>query len=175
MTNFIDLVKKRRSIRKFEDRPVEEEKINQILKAALMAPSSKRCTPWQFVVIDDKEKMQKLSVCRDMGCKFMEGAPMAVVVLAEESKSDVWVEDASIAAIIMQLQAEDLGLGSCWMQVRNRKKEDELTTEDYIKEMVQAPDGLKVECVIAVGYKAEEKKPFDETRLQLDKIHRNNF
>ncbi|HOI27708.1 MAG TPA: nitroreductase family protein [Paludibacteraceae bacterium] len=175
MTNFIDLVTSRRSIRKYEDRPVVKEKVQQILKAALMAPSSKRCTPWQFVVIDDKEKLQQLSVCREMGCKFMEGAPLAIVVLAEEEKSDVWVEDATIAAIMIQLQVEDLGLGSCWMQVRNRKKDENLTTEDYIKEIINAPAGLKVECVIGIGYKAEEKKPFDETRLQLDKIHYNNF
>jgi len=108
MTNFIDLVTSRRSIRKYEDRPVVKEKVQQILKAALMAPSSKRCTPWQFVVIDDKEKLQQLSVCREMGCKFMEGAPLAIVVLAEEEKSDVWVEDATIAAIMIQLQVEDL-------------------------------------------------------------------
>ena len=61
------------------------------------------------------------------------------------------------------------------MQVRNRKKDENLTTEDYIKEIINAPAGLKVECVICIGYKAEEKKPFDETRLQLDKIHYNNF
>jgi len=119
--------------------------------------------------------LKKFSVCRDMGCKFMEGAPAAIVVLADGTKSDVWVEDASIAAVIMQLQAEDLGLGSCWMQVRNRKKEENLTTEDYIKSIINAPAEMKVECVVAVGYKLEEKKPFDDSRLQLDKVHKNTF
>lgn len=175
MSNFAELVRKRRSIRKFEDRPVEAEKLDAIVRAGLMAPSSKNCTPWQFVVVDDKEALKKFSVCREMGCKFMEGVAAAIVVLADGTKSDVWVEDASISAIVMQLQAEDLGLGSCWMQVRNRQKEENLSTEDYIKAIINAPAEMKVECVIGLGYKLEEKKPFDDSRLQLDKVHKNTF
>ena len=175
MKTFIDLLRQRRSTRKFENRPVEEEKIEKILQAALMAPSSKRSTPWHFVVVDEKEKMEKMAVSREMGSKFLENAPLAIVVLAEETKSDVWVEDASIAAILMQLEVEDLGLGSCWIQVRGRRKDETITTENYLRELLNVPAGLKIECIIAIGYKDEEKKPFDESKLQLDKIHRNSF
>lgn len=175
MNNFNELAKTRRSIRKFQERPVEEEKINDVLKAALMAPSSKRCQPWHFVVVDEREKLLQMSVCREMGSKFLEGAPAAIIVLAEESLSDVWVEDASIAAAYMQLAAEDLGLGTCWVQVRNRKKSEEQTTEDFLKRLINAPEGLRIECIIAIGYKAEEKNPFDETRLKWDKVKKNTF
>lgn len=175
MSNFTELVRKRRSIRKFEDRPVEADKLEAVVRAGLMAPSSKNSTPWQFVIVDDREVLEAFSVCREMGCKFLEGAPAAIVVLADESKSDVWVEDASIAAVVMQLQAEDLGLGSCWMQVRNRRKDESQTTEDFIKSLINAPESMRVECVVAVGYKLEEKKPFDDARLQLDKVHKNRF
>jgi len=175
MTTFIDLLQKRRSTRKFENRPVEEDKIEKILKAALMAPSSKRSTPWQFVVVDEKEKLEKMAVSREMGSKFLENAPLAIVVLADESKSDVWVEDASIAAVLMQLEVEDLGLGSCWIQVRGRRKDETITTEAYLRELLNVPAELKIECIIAIGYKDEEKKPFDESKLQLEKIHRNSF
>lgn len=172
---FIDLVKQRRSIRKYEAKPVEEEKLQSIVKAALMAPSSKRCQPWYFVVVDDAETIAKLSVSREMGSKFLEGAPAAIVVLADASLSDVWTEDASIAAAYMQLQAEDLGLGTCWVQVRNRKKDEALSTEAYIKELVNAPENLSVECILGVGYKGEEKNPFDESRLKLDRLVKNKF
>ena len=174
---FIDLVKKRRSIRKYEDRKVEEEKLQSIVKAALMAPSSKRCQPWHFVVVDDKETLAKLSVCREMGSKFLEGAPAAIIVLADTTLSNVWTEDASIAAAYMQLQAEDLGLGSCWVQVRNRKKMEtgDLTSDAYIRGLINAPENLSVECIIGVGYKGEEKNPFDEAKLKLDRIHKNSF
>lgn len=175
MSTFNDLVIRRRSIRKYQDRPVEEEKLEKILKAALMAPSSKRCQPWHFVVVTDKEKLQKMSVCREMGCAFLNNAPMAIIVLAEEALSDVWVEDASIAASYMQLAAEDLGLGSCWVQVRNRKKSETQTTEEYLRELINAPQELRVECIIAVGYKEEEKSPFDESKLKLDRVKRESF
>ncbi len=172
---FIDLVKQRRSIRKYEAKPVEEEKLQAIVKAALMAPSSKRCQPWHFVVVDDAETIAKLSVCREAGSKFLEGAPAAIIVLADTTLSDVWTEDASIAAAYMQLQAEDLGLGSCWVQVRNRVKSETQTTEEYIKELVNAPENLSVECILGVGYKGEDKNPFDESRLKLDRLIKNRF
>ena len=175
MTTFIDLLRQRRSIRKYENRQVEEEKIEKILQAALMAPSSKRSTPWHFVVVDKKEKLEKMAVSREMGSKFLENAPLAIMVLAEETKSDAWIEDASIAAILMQLEAEDLGLGSCWIQVRGRRKDETITTEAYLQELLNVPPELKIECIIAIGYKDEEKKPFDESKLQLDKVHRNSF
>ena len=175
MTTFIDLLRQRRSTRKFENRQVEEEKIEKILQAALMAPSSKRSNPWHFVVVNEKEKLEKMAQSREMGSKFLENAPFAIVVLAEEAKSDVWVEDTSIAAILMQLEAEDLGLGSCWIQVRGRRKDETITTEEYLRKLINAPAELKIECIIAIGYKDEEKKPFDESKLQLDKVHRNSF
>lgn len=175
MSAFVQLAQKRRSIRKFQDKLVEEEKLDEIMKAALMAPSSKRCQPWEFVVVTEKEKLIQMSVCREMGCGFLDSAPMAIIVLADSTMSDVWVEDASIAASYIQLAAEDQGLGSCWVQVRNRKKTDEQTTESYLKEMINAPANMSIECIIAVGYKMEEKNPFDESRLKWEKIKRNTY
>ena len=175
MNTFNELVQNRRSIRKFEDRPIEDEILNKILKAALMAPSSKRCQPWEFVVVDDKETLLQMSVCREMGCKFLDGAPTAVIVLADETLSDVWVEDASIAAAYLQLAAEDMGLGSCWVQVRNRMKSDQQSTESYLREVINAPENKRIECIIAIGYKKEEKNPFDESRLKWDKIKKNSY
>lgn len=174
---FIDLVKKRRSIRKYEEKEVEMEKLEAIVSAALMAPSSKRCQPWHFVIVDNKETLEKLSDCREMGSKFLKDAPAAIVVLADTTLSNVWTEDASIAAAYMQLQAEDLGLGSCWVQVRNRMKTESgmLTTDAYVKELIGAPENMSVECIIGVGYKGEEKSPFDEARLKKERIYHNNF
>lgn len=171
----IDLLQTRRSIRKFQDRPVEEEKIAQLMKAALMSPSSKSSRPWHFIVVDDKEKLQKISESREMGSQFVSGAPLAVLVLAEEKKSNVWVEDCSIAALLIQLEAHDLGLGSCWVQVRNRMKDETVSTENFLAELLGVPEGMKMECIIAVGYKDEEKRPFDESRLLLERVHRNQF
>ena len=124
MESFATLIKSRRSTRKFTNQLLNPEQVEMILKAALMAPASKRKNPWQFVVVEDKEMLAKLSVCKPAGAAFLKDCALAVVVLANVMESDVWVEDASIASIYMQLQAEDLGLGSRWCQIRNRQMED---------------------------------------------------
>ena len=79
-------IEKRISCRAFTNQPIEQEKLDLILKAALMAPSSKRCTPWHFVVVEDANDLQTISESRQMGSAFVSGAKMAIVVLAEEEK-----------------------------------------------------------------------------------------
>ena len=96
---------------------------------------------------------------------------MAVVVTADTTKSDVWIEDASIASIIMQLQAADLGLGSCWIQVRERFTADGVSSEEYVREMFGIPEQYAVLSVISFGYKDEERKPYDPEKTQWEKVH----
>lgn len=175
MDSFATLIKSRRSTRKFTDQPLSPEQVELILKAALMAPASKRSNPWQFVVVEDKDMLQKLSGCKKNGAGFLEGCSLAVVVLANVMESDVWVEDASIASIYMQLQAEDLGLGSCWCQIRNRGTEEETDSNDYVRRLLDIPYQLDVLSIIGFGYKDQVRKPFDETHLQWEKIHIGKF
>lgn len=171
MNSFYDLLKTRRSIRKYLPKSVESEKIAQITTAALMSPASKRSNPWEFVVVQDKELLLQLSECRIHGSQFLADAPIGIVVLADTTKSDVWMEDASIAGIIIQLQAQDLGLGSCWIQVFNRMKDEETSAESYIRGLLSIPDHFAVLNIISLGYPNEERMPYDEEKLALDKIH----
>ncbi len=170
--SFFELLKNRRSIRKFLPAKVETEKLDLILKAALMSPASKRTNGWEFWVVEQRETLEAMAECRPFGSKLLAGAPLAIVVAADPAKSDVWFEDASIAAIIIQLQAEDLGLGSCWVQVYNREKDDNTTAEQYLKNLLGIPEHLRVLNAIAIGYKDEERKPYDEAKLAYEKIHR---
>ncbi len=170
--SFFELVKTRRSIRKFLPEKVEAEKLDLILKAALMSPASKRTNGWEFWVVEQRETLEAMAECRPFGSKLLAGAPLAIVVAADPAKSDVWFEDASIASIIIQLQAEDLGLGSCWVQVYNREKDDNTTAEQYLKNLLGIPEHLRVLNAIAIGYKDEERKPYDEAKLAYEKIHR---
>ncbi|HHZ20383.1 MAG TPA: NAD(P)H nitroreductase [Firmicutes bacterium] len=170
-----ELLKNRRSIRVFQDRAVEQEKIDILLKSALLAPSSRRRRPWEFIAVTDKGLLQQLAQCREHSSEFLAGAPLGVVILADPEQCDVWIEDASIAAIIIQLAAESLGLGSCWIQVRERWHTKEQTAEDYIKNLLGIPERYRIECMIAVGYKGEEKLPYKEEELHLDKLHFNRF
>ena len=175
MESFASLIKQRRSTRKFTEEPLTPVQVEAILKAGLMAPSSKRSNPWQFIVVEDKEMLQKLAHCKNGGSAFLEGCSLAVVVCADVMASDVWVEDASVASIYMQLQAEDLGLGSCWCQIRNRVTEDERDSNDYVRFLLQIPYQLDVLSIIGFGHKDQVRKPFDESHLQWEKIHLGKY
>lgn len=171
MNSFQELITKRRSIRKFTDEKLKPEQVESILKAALKSPSSKSKTPWQFVVVEDREQLQKLSRCKEHGSKPLEGCSIAIIVLADPLSSDVWIEDASIASILIQLEAEDLGLGSCWIQIRERFAPDGTPADNYIREIFDIPLQLQVLSVIAIGHKAQERSPFDEEKLQWERVH----
>lgn len=170
-----NLLKSRRSIRKFQSKEVEKEKIDTILNSALLAPSSRSRRPWEFIAVTNKEILKKLSISREHGSAFIEDAPLGIVVIADPLSCDVWIEDASIASIIIQLSAQSLGLGSCWIQVRERFHSEDVKAEDYIKEILGIPAKYSVECMIAIGYPAEEKRAYSEAELLKDKLHFETF
>ena len=165
MENFSELIKNRRSMRKFTDEELTQDQVVALMKAALMSPSSKRSNSWQFVVIDDKEQASS----------FIADAALAIVVMADPLASDVWIEDASIASIMIQLQAEDLGLGSCWVQVRERFTAIGMPSDEFVHGILDIPLQLQILSVIAIGHKGMERKPFNEEHLQWEKIHINKF
>lgn len=167
---FIDLLRKRRSIRRFEDRRVEEEKVDLLIEAALRSPSSRGFDPWEFVVITDPATIADLSLAKTHGSKFLKNSSLAIVVVADPQKSDVWVEDASIASILIHLQATDLGLGSCWVQIRLRDHDKEMSAEKYVAGCIGLKDGMVVESIIGIGYPAELKSGHSSSSLQYDKI-----
>lgn len=170
MKSFHDLMVERRSIRKYTSEPIDAQHVKLIMEAALMAPSSKSSRPWSFIMVEDPEMLQRLSECRTMGSSPIAKCSLAIVVAADSSVSDPWVEDASIAAFAMQLQAADLGLGSCWIQVRNRYGVDNIPAEEYIQSLLHIPETINVECIIAIGHKGEDKRPQAVDRLQWEKV-----
>lgn len=175
MNTFFELLKTRRSIRKYLVKAVEPELIDKITKAVLMSPASKRSNPWEFIVVQNPEMLQKLAICRPTGSHFLSESPLGIVIVADTNKSDVWIEDASIAAIIMQLQAHDLGLGSCWIQVYNRQKDENTSAEEYIRKLLNIPDHYAVLNIVSIGYPNEERKPYEVEKLAIEKIHTECF
>ena len=175
MEQFSDLIKNRRSMRKFTEEELTQDQVVTLLKAALMSPSSKRSNPWQFIAVGNKETLQKLSLCKAMGASFLSDASLAIVVLADPLASDVWIEDAAIASLMIQLQAEDLGLGSCWIQVRERFTASGVPSNEYVHEVLDIPLHLQVLSIVAIGHKGMERKPFNEEHLQWEKIHLDKY
>jgi Nitroreductase len=175
MNSFTSLITGRRSTRKFQQELFSPEQVALILKAALMAPTSKGANSWQFVVVEDKNMLQQLAACKKYGSDFLAGCTLAVVVLGDLNISDVWIEDASIAAIYMQLQAEELEVGSCWCQIRNRLTADGNASEQYVRKLLDIPGQFGVLSIIGFGYKDQERKPFDESNLLWEKVHIGTF
>ena len=175
MKDFKDLAQLRRSHRKFTDEEISGDDVKLILRAGLMSPTSKGQRGWEFVVVDDKLDLEKLSDAKDLGGQFIKDAPLAIVVLGDPAKNDCWVEDGSIAAISMQYQAEDLGLGSCWAQMRGRGLSDGTSTDDVIRGVLDIPDNLSCLCILAFGHKADERKPQNEDKLKWENVHINKY
>lgn len=171
----IELLRKRRSTRKYTSEKIAPETIESLIEAALRAPSSRGANPWAFILIDDPEIIIKLSRAKQHGSEFLKNAPLAIVVCADTTKSDVWVEDCSIAAVIIQLAAVSQGLGSCWAQIRNRQHDDETSADTYIRELLGLPVYMQVECVLGIGHPAEKKEPLSADKLQHDKIKYNRW
>lgn len=171
----LDILRKRRSIRKYKNKEIEPEKVEQLIKAVLLSPSSRSLRPWEFIFVEDKEILERLSRSKEHGSSFLKNAALGVVIIADPEKCDVWVEDSSIASIILQLTAETLNLGSCWIQIRKRWHDSSITAEDYVKEFLKIPAKYRVESIIAIGYPDEEKPPYDYAGLKYEKVYQNSF
>ncbi|MFZ3101869.1 MAG: nitroreductase family protein [Desulfitobacteriaceae bacterium] len=170
----LDILARRRSIRRYKPTRLEPDIVQLLLKAALLSPSSKGSHPWEFIVVDEPEILRQLSLAKK-GAGLLKGAALAIVVLADPVTSDVWVEDAAVAATILHLTAEALGLGSCWIQIRERQFTETETAEHYVQRILEIPDPLKVVVIISVGYPDECKSPYPDSNLRVDKLHLNKY
>lgn len=168
---FSELIRIRRSHRKFTAQPVEQQKVDAILNAGLLAPSGKSVYPCEFIVADKPDLLSKLAHAKAHGAALIENAPLAVVVVADTSKTDVWVEDASIATTLIMLEAENQGLGACWVQIRQRGTEDGVPATENLRKLLNLKPEHEVLAVVAVGYKAEEKPARTDADLKFEKIH----
>ena len=170
MHDFRTLCQHRRSIRTFTDQPVEREKIDYILQCALMSPSAKRLNPWEFVVVIDQAVLRQLAGCKTYGSQMFNTATAGIVVALDSSLTDTWQADGAIAAEHMLLAAEEQGLGACWCHVYGRDE-----SETMVRQLTNIPSNYNVLCVIALGYKAEERKNYDLDKLLYNKIHNEQF
>ncbi len=182
MTSFLDLASHRRSIRKYTDEPIKDDDIKKIMQAALMSPASKRCNPWEFVVVTDSSVLRNMSGCRTYGSAMLAEAAAAIVVCVDASLTDTWQCDGAIAAQQMLLEAADIGLGACWVQVYGRMVKDistasaeNMSAEQLIRELCNIPERLQVLCIVSLGHPDEERKPRELDKLQYEKIHYGQY
>lgn len=172
---FIELLRKRRSIRQFEEREVEKDKIDLLVESMLRSPSSRSLYPWEFVVVTDLAIIADLAKAKPHGASFMQHAPLAIVVCGDPAKCDVWIEDCSIASLNLHLQATDLGLGSCWIQIRQRDHDEQTSAEQYVRGLLGINENLAVAAIIAIGYAKEEKPGHATSSLLYDRVSYNRY
>jgi len=175
MKSFAELVKNRRSIRQFTEEKLTAEEVELIIKTALMSPTSRNCRAWKFVLVEDPEMLRQLALSKTIGAAFLEHCALAIVVLSNPAQSAAPLEDASIAAVYMQLQAEDLGLGSCWCQITGRETGNGQDSEQYVRDLLDIPSQYGVTCIVAIGHKKQMGKPHEEKDLLWENVCIGHF
>lgn len=172
MENLLELVKNRRSCRKYTGEKVSEEIVGEILKIALLAPSSWGQHPIEFVVVRDREMIKKISKCKSMGAGPLPTVDVAIVVMADTSNCELWIEDAAVASSYILLAAENFGIGACWIHIRNRAGQ-KTTADEEIRELLGVPKKFSVLNVVALGQKGEKKSP--RTEIFWKNVHYEKF
>ncbi|TCL75168.1 nitroreductase [Hydrogenispora ethanolica] len=161
---------KRRSIRRYTAQPVTPAQLEMVLKAGMAAPSAENQQPWQFVVVDHREKLDRIPEFHPYS-RMLKEAGVAIIVCGDRTLEKIagfWVQDCAAAAENMLLMAEELGLGSVWLAVYllpDRVK--------ALRELLGLPDHITPLAILPIGYPAEAKEPID--RFDAWRVHRNHW
>ena len=166
----MDFIFKRRSVRVFEDIEIGIPQVEHLIKAGMQAPSSKNASPWEFIIVDDSELLEKLSTTHHRSV-HVKNAPICIVVLANKDKfikAGKWIQDLGACTENLLLESVNQGLGACWVGVFPKKK-----LVNKVRETLNIPENLIPYALIPIGY-SEEKNIFID-KFDENKIHRNKF
>lgn len=167
----LELLRARRSVRDYTAEPLSQADLEYLQEAMLRSPSSRGLDPWQFVFVTDKRLLGELAAAKAHGSRFLRNAALGVVILGDESVADTWIEDCSIASIILQLTCQSRNLGSCWIQIRLREHGNGISAETYIRNLLRLPEHLRVESIISIGHPASTPDPHPRSSLKNQNIH----
>lgn len=170
-----EMMKNRRSIRTYTGEAIPDEVIDKLLAVGLMSESSCNRRARHFLLVRNKEMLEKLSHCRVGSAKMLAGADAAIVVLGDTSVSEIAVEDCAAAISNMHIAADAMGLGSCWIQCRMRQAEDGSETEDYLRGLLHFPAHMMPDAILSLGMPQGKAAPQDDTRLEWEKVHRETY
>lgn len=158
--DFLEVIEKRHSVRKYSDRPVDREILDAIVRVAQTAPSSRNSKSSAFMIVEDRDTLDALSQMRDYGSSLISGAQAAIVVMGDETKTDLWVDNCAISATFVQLAVTAMDLCSCWVHCNGRPRvkaePDGAKAEDYVRYLLGIKEGFRPYCVVAIGYPEED-------------------
>ncbi len=169
--NVTETILNRRSIRKYTDEPIAEDKLKLIVQAGLLAPTGKNKKPCRFYLVKDKAVLVKLAAAKSAGGMMIADAAAAVVVTCDSELTDTWVEDSSIALSYMSLEATEQGVGNCWVQIHLRKDGDGVDAEANVRRILGIEnEAMRIVGVLALGIPAENPVPYTAEDADWSKI-----
>lgn len=166
----LDTMRRRRSVRRYTGEAIPGDVTEEILKAGLLAPSSRNLKPCYFHVVHDRQLLAQLAAAKKAGGAFLKDADMAIVVCADETKADTWTEDCSIALTYMDLAAAERGIGSCWVQIHLRKDADGNDAEANVRRILHLGDTMRIAGILSLGMTDAYPAPHEES--ETDRIMR---
>ena len=171
----LDAMARRRSVRRYSGESVPQALLDRILEAGLRSASGRSRRPWELIVVRDRAMLDDLAECREQGTGMLTGADAAIVVVADPTLADTWVEDCSIVMANMQLEAAASGVGSCWIQGRLRQAADGRSAHEFVANLLKVPAPYQLEAILSLGMPEAEapRRPFDEALLE--KVHKETF
>ena len=163
----LEVIKKRRSIRRYTNDPMTDEDVMALLEAAMAAPSADNLQPWEFIVVDDGDLRRKLAETHPWS-SMCAGAPVVFVICANDRRSKHWVEDASAATENLLLCATGRDLGAVWVGIYPNQE-----SEKHVRATLGIPSAMRVLCMVPVGHPAEERP--SGTKFDENKVHYNGY
>lgn len=167
----MSVIFERTSVRKYKNQPVTEEQIEMLMKAAMAAPSAKNLQPWEFIVVQDRETLNKITEFHPYSFMLKE-APLAIIVCGDNSKIvyeglDFWPQDCAAATQNILLEATELGLGGVWLGLYPVEAMIDIT-----KKLFDLPENVIPFSIISIGHPEGEVTPkdkFDKTKIHAEK------
>lgn len=173
--DLLEVMLNRRSVRKYKKEHIPGDVLERILQAGLAAPSGRNAQPWTFILVQRREMLDQIAEIRVGASAMLKEADAAIVVLGDEMETDVWIEDCSISMAYMHLMADSIGVGSCWVQMRNRECVAGGTAEEKLRELLKFPNTFHVEAILSLGIPETKPIKHHTDQLLMDRVHLGRY
>lgn len=165
----------RRTVRKYTNEAISDNEIKEILKTALTAPTGRNTKSVEFILIKDKKILKDIAQSKKPIQNMPVDSAFSILVIGDKDKSDTWIENCSIALTTMQLKAWDMNIGSCWLQLRERKSIDNISSETLISTLLNIPKNYGILALMTFGKINQETKAYTDEDIDFSRIHLEKF
>ena len=170
----LEEIRRRRSVRSYLKKDVENEKLREVLKAAMFSPTARNLRPWEFIVVTDGETKKLLSQATPYA-SFAKDAPLVLVICYDTTQARRFKEDCSLCAENIYLEATHQGLGTCFIQIAEGTVADRGDPEAFVKEVLGIPGHCRVQCLMPLGYPAQQPQPHTDGEYTEHRVHYEKF